>query len=57
MSGPIRDADLTVFKDLTGVHEFTDSELASLHRMAEEAKEILSASKRREQDRLRQKAG
>jgi len=50
--GPISGLELAVFKDMCGVHDFITEELVRLNQIAHELKEILSASKQREQDKF-----
>lgn len=53
--GPIGGFELTVFKDICGVHDFNTEELLRLNQIAQELKKILAASKQREQERLAKK--
>ena len=48
----IDNADLSVFQDVCGLHDFTAEQLEYIRKMARGLKVILEDSKKREQQRL-----
>lgn len=42
---------LSIFKDACGIHEFSDEEQARIEVLAEQLRQIMQASKQREQQR------
>jgi hypothetical protein len=48
----IPDSDRNVLQDACGLHDFTATELAEIHEMAQRLKRLLDASKKRGQERI-----
>ena len=48
----LSDVDRTIFKNVCGVSDFTDAELAEIDEMAQRLKNFLAASDKRQQERI-----
>jgi hypothetical protein len=50
----INGPDLSIFQSLVnGIHDFTEDELARLHKAAQEVKEVVQSANDRQQKRMR----